>query len=1288
MNDKFIKKSTFSEICRIMKDNNTDIGECITGVFEVALLFFPGLICKDVEMLINIANGVSLLTAAKEIEKSIKHIYNTFNNKKYEDFTTRYEHAKIAHILIVFAAYFDSIKMYLPNEEKAINLSDKEKFTLTDEGVRKYLQYLTKKVESKASIRAIEVFESDLSMPNTIENISVFLCKLQKFYDILNNEFIAFFEKLSFWEELKEKDKDVFLGVLRLIPVKAVENYQKQYYELSVKFNDFFIWGNIQEHKEIKQSIDVGFEKISKQIVTYYGKFREEKARETLEKYERKYSSFVDESIIDISEMGSVSTEDVVFPSKRNIFVPQSFQALIYKNDMRLEQDAWKHCDERENIGKFISDTLRHPVTGELPLLILGLPGAGKSLLCNMLAAQILFHEYYVIIIKLRDTIADETISQQISQQMKRDFSNACTWDDIADSGITKPILLIFDGYDELLQASGRTHSDYIKKIAEFQKDQKNIYNIFVRCLITSRTILIDKALIKEGTPVIKLSDFNDQRIELWSNIWNQKNNSFFIKNGLSPFEIDKSSKIYELARQPLLLLMLALYDSNKNALKQQKSMNSTQLYNSLILEFISREKNKEYQFRSKEKFEQKKIIEKEVRKISIAALGMYNRKALYIRSTELQSDIEFIEQQEHYREELKDAELKESDKLLGSFLFIHKSKSRDIVEKEEIRNAAYEFLHNTFGEFLAAHYIVCEISTMLEFTKMILNNNMEMKWSVQEQIPISWYVCLAYSPLFSRPVVIKMIYEWSVNYLESRGMNKKEINESMNYIINSEIRDVIKGDKIIVLKQIVEKKGNPFRQDEILKHVAIYSLNIIMLRTIVATDRHNFNFDNEDVWNKLVCLWKYTFSDSDFADYANIFMVEPKKNSCLIMYNYGEKEEFFQQKKISKLFNSYLAIGDELTYSIMGALVGNYRKDTIINVIETKQLNIKARYMWNYILSNINRSRISQYDLIDLLLKFEDYCFAEHDVEYIFSYCLLVDFLLKEKILTYTVTDVKLLLLHLIISVSKLYRYYYPEENYLYKFIMDISLNILEYIKIDIKDIEKIFPYFHQVIVFSDHDTYNYNIRSNLFFLLRFYNIVLKKISCCQQLRNGKMLITRDMLYFADYIDNFIQDQDRMIIKSKFLGEFFELLYNLTILNEERANNRFFKICINILHVCNIDEYYRIPINQKINIIKFLYINYKNNNILIHNNFYLFARILDGITVRRTFTISNEAALYLCYLTEKEDFLNKRELCDDLVWIINISGKNISMVFYKEICKLADMFELTRLKKVLEEND
>lgn len=1287
MNDKTMKKATFSEVCKIMKDNKTDIRECVSGLFGIALLFFPGLICKDVEIFTNIANGVSLLTAEKEIEKSIKQIYNTFNGKEYVDFSTKYEHAQIVHILIVFAAYFDSIKMYLPNEEKVINLSDKEKYVLTDKGIKKYIEYLQDKLKSKADIRAKEVFESDLSMPNPIENIRGYLDRLKKFYEILNHEFIEFFKKLSFWEELKENERDAFSGVIRGIPDRAVENYQKQYYELSTKFNDFFVWGNIQEHQEIKQRIDVGFEEISKQIDTYYERLKEEKAKETLEKYERLYLEYINGEIIDTSEMESFSAEDIVFPAKKHIFIPQSFQTLLYKNSMQLEQEiTWRDCVERENIGKFISDTLRHPNLGQLPLLILGLPGAGKSLLCNMLAAKILLHEYHVIIIKLRDTVADETISQQISQQMKRDFTNACTWDDIAECGISKPVLLIFDGYDELLQASGRTHSDFIKKIYEFQKNQRNIYNIFVRCIVTSRTILIDKALIMENTPIIKLCDFNEERIELWGDIWNEKNEYFFTKNELEAFEVDKSSKIYELAKQPLLLLMLALYDSNSNALKKQKNMNSTELYYSLIWEFVSREKRKDYIFRSKQESEQQEIIEKEVRKLSIAALGMYNRRALYIRSTELQSDIEFIQKKENETDQLKNAELRESDKLLGSFLFVQKLKSTEIAEKGEIKNTAYQFLHNTFGEFLTAYFIVCEISDILDLISLLLKRNMGHQWGLSEQR--AWYACLMYAPLFSRPVVINMIYEWSIVYLKRKGMEKEDIDKAMSFLINSEIHDIVNGNKIFILKEIVEKKGNQFQQEEIFRHLAKYSLNVIILATIICTDNYTFTFESDDIWNKIICIWKYAFSESDLADYANIFMVESRENNCTITYNYGEKKEGIQQNKISRLFSSYFAIGDELTFSIIGALVGNDKKDRIIDVINNKQLNICARYMWNFILDNMNNTRVSQYDLLSMLHAFKEYCWKESDIEYLFLYYLLIEFLLKAKIIMYREWQVKHFLLEeVVLEVQRLDFFHMPFErkNNLVPFIMEISLNILDYIKMDMDDLRRYFIKFPEIRFRGVFNWIDYYSEYTSYYLIRFYNIIIKKMVYCKQGYGQTGLFTRES-HFSDIIEKLIWEQRRAIGNTQVMGEIFELMYNLMSMGEYMISDKFLIMYMEVLNHWCFEEENGITIKQKIIFIKYIYLISQKKPTIIHKNMQYIISILRGVTVRKVFKISEEAAYHLCCLAEKEEIIERNMLYNDLMWIANKKSAYISIAFYKELRKLANQFKWNKLEKVLDE--
>ncbi len=63
----------------------------------------------------------------------------------------------------------------------------------------------------------------------------------------------------------------------------------------------------------------------------------------------------------------------------------------------------------------------------------------------------------------------------------------------------------------------------------------------------------------------------------------------------MKSFAIPQNNKeIKELAGQPLLLLMLALYDSAGNQLGQAKKLNQTLLYDSLLRQFIERELRKD----------------------------------------------------------------------------------------------------------------------------------------------------------------------------------------------------------------------------------------------------------------------------------------------------------------------------------------------------------------------------------------------------------------------------------------------------------------------------------------------------------------------------------------------------------------------------------------------------------------------------------------------------------------------------------------------------------------------
>ena len=148
------------------------------------------------------------------------------------------------------------------------------------------------------------------------------------------------------------------------------------------------------------------------------------------------------------------------------------------------------------------------------------------------------------------------------------------------------PPIVILDGYDELLQATGKLFTDYLDQVQRFQRDSL-IQNRPVRVIVTSRITLIDKAIIPRGTTVVRLEPFDEPRRAEWIRRWNACNAAYFQQCGVKPFTLPDNERLAELAEQPLLLLMLAIFDSAGNALSGRPDLDRTLLYDALLRRFI-----------------------------------------------------------------------------------------------------------------------------------------------------------------------------------------------------------------------------------------------------------------------------------------------------------------------------------------------------------------------------------------------------------------------------------------------------------------------------------------------------------------------------------------------------------------------------------------------------------------------------------------------------------------------------------------------------------------------------
>lgn len=1010
MDNDFIARATFSEVNRFLKEKKeSDISSFFKGLFGAALLFFPALMCRDVGIITDLATGATLAGAGVGaiLSKAAKNTVSLFRQKERCSYADRYDRMQMAQVMLVYASYFDTISQYLPNENGEITLSCDVRRQISQDGFHAYLNKLKKSAQQNKSMP--KLLEQEIALPDPARTFSQYKEELKKFYESLNNEFLKFFEELSFWKEIvssndriDREQKEFFAKELQKLPERALCTYEQQYFELAVEFPEFAVWVNHGEHARIEAQIDIGFQEIAEELKRLNRRIEERgtKAAETLLHYQTKYAEYIKKAVIEDKE--NDFGEDILFPSKEEIFVPQAFQALTYRKSLQLEnKEVWKDAFFGEDIGRYIRSVLQHPKYGEYPMLILGLPGAGKTLLCHMLAAQILSAEFYVIIIHLRDAIAENTIMKQIDAQIENDFGEDCKWSDLRRDISDKPFLLIFDGYDELLQASGKTHSDYLNKIVEFQTEQRAIYHKIVRCIVTSRETLIDKASIPARCPVLRLCDFDNKRIKAWSAIWNHANEKYFADHQIDRLKIASSGRVRELAGQPLLLTMLALYAINGNKLQEQRNISRAELYFKLIKDFIIREKKKNAAYRELPQKKQEKEVTGGFHYLGIAALGMYNRRQLFIRTADLNRDIHFLAKEISPAADVTGDVMERGEKLIGSFFFIHSSQSMEKKDGKEQPVEAYEFLHNTFGEFLTAYFILELVFSLIR--RQLLEEDAEDEFIWTEKIKKEWHVSLAYTPLFTRPVVLQMIRELSEIMADEQRVEAEKVREATDSLVCREIGRLIKGTAYSEIDGTLNMQGNPLRHPELMLHVAAYSINLILLRLTVCSDSVDFteSLGKADDWRKLTQIWRYAFSEEELVSLSCLIGLERTKEQYRLVYRYDEEavNHAASFSKLDKMYRIAGVLGEDAAYAVFGAYC-HPMDQRVRYVIKEEGLQIETQYAVKEVMRHLLSVDTGTKELVYALLFLRMSCEREEDAAGLYLYCAIVRTAIGQKML------------------------------------------------------------------------------------------------------------------------------------------------------------------------------------------------------------------------------------------------------------------------------------------------
>lgn len=530
---------------------------------------------------------------------------------------------------------------------------------------------------------ATSLLEADLPLLGVQASSTAAQEQLVRFYQRLDHTFKRFLEGLSLWEELGGTKQLQAIGALEHVVPAALRLFESSLCRLGAECPEFAIWLTLSGQRTIGDAVRELLDRAEPV----------ESVSPVLQGIVRFNRSALTRTLLAAEEL----PDGLATPEVGRAYVDPYFRlAEVTAQAPINDEDFWAQVGVRKDFNEFLLGHLSTPWAWTSPLLILGHPGAGKSLLTEVVAARLPSPDFVSVRVQLRDVPADADIHEQIERAIRASTHEIVSWPDFARAAGDSLLVVLLDGFDELLQATGVSRSDYLMRVKKFQQVEET-QGRHVAVIVTSRVTVADRMQIPAGAVAARLEPFEIYQVEQWLEEWNETNEAYLSASGRGEFDLDVIEKYLDLARQPLLLLMLAVYDAEGGALRaDQQGLSQSELYERLVRRFAHREVSK------KDSQAADFGVERELLILSVVAFGMFNRSAQWITDAKVAEDLTALgitqpaglgvtAAHQRLAGEAKDA--------LGRFFYIHRA--RTMLEGEVF--GTYEFLHATFGEFFVA---------------------------------------------------------------------------------------------------------------------------------------------------------------------------------------------------------------------------------------------------------------------------------------------------------------------------------------------------------------------------------------------------------------------------------------------------------------------------------------------------------------------------------------------------------------------------------------------------------
>ena len=634
--------------------------------------------------------------------------------------TAGYERRQLiaaAHTTIVVAAFFESFREHAGKESfKLLRITDDEKEML-----------ITGRLRRPGESMFDVLYAAEVPAPSPSlgfeENVSEVVGWTANFALALD-EFLA---GLSVAESLQIDWDTVQDG--------AVERYRSHFLSLAAEVPEFMIWALLGENAATRSAI---------------GKLRADMAqaldgsREALARVEsmlalgptatvaadgmdlcatvaRANRGILEQPIIlaDAERYGP----DLEFPAVSRIYINPRYRMAEVGQDTRpADEDWWEARASRDDFDLMLAGYVTAPDSARLPMLLLGHPGAGKSMLTKVFAARLPSSAYTVVRVPLRKVSANAPLLDQIQQALDLATNRRVDWWRLSGQSASTIRVVVLDGLDELLQASNSDRSGYLQEVMEFQRLEAEQERPVI-VVVTSRTVVADRVDIPRGTTVVKLDTFEESDIAEWLSRWREANAAAIASGKVRALGLSAALQHPDPAHQPLLLLMLALYAADPALPPLDADLSTADLYQQLLEGFARREAAKSIGNDARgSDLDQR--VQDHLDRLAVAALAMFNRGQQDIGEEEVGADLGALDEKLMARSRPAEA----GQRIIGEFFFVHVAEAHPLsavdeaepihtsrTSRQQVPDRRYEFLHATFGEYLVGSRVMAELVEVAE---------------------------------------------------------------------------------------------------------------------------------------------------------------------------------------------------------------------------------------------------------------------------------------------------------------------------------------------------------------------------------------------------------------------------------------------------------------------------------------------------------------------------------------------------------------------------------------------